>query len=650
MTFSGTRTAAELLALPTNISIVTDDFLKDIGANNLIDALQYSASGVTNRVGWRDDFTMRGFRQAPLRDGTPYQASGFTAFYDVERIEVIKGPTALMFNTYGNISGNVNYVTKRPTSKPSGDFTLTAGNYGNYIASVTQRGPLNPSGTVRYRITGGKETDDGWQGRGTSVNQYNGNDLLSASVDWNLTKKLELRFDGSLKHARHRDLNRNLLDPATMATWSKSASGEFSMAADWSYRKLDERRVALEAVLELTPSVTLRAKVVDFDTVSDYRILNSTGPTLNIAESPNYTRVINVTAESEVYGVHITDSFLDGTWIAEPSGFKSQLSFGVDYTQRNVDDDYYAIRVAPIVIADPISSRPAQPVWTGSDPHFSSRNGGLTGYVQETLTFFKGKLIGAGGVFFVTPSTNSLAKSATVPNYGAVYRLSNHVSAYASYGKSFTPRSGNDIFGTPLVNTIGESREVGVKVNAFNEHLFGTVTYFDITNDPVFRQVQGIDPRTGLLIFGNALVGKELNDGWEIDGGWVQAAGPGECSIYGTAYLGNPRNALGAQPSSAIKRKYTVFIKYEFKSGPLQGFQFGGGRSQVGESPGVGFAKMPGYSLISAYLAYQKGRNRFAVNVNNLADERGVIIGAEGVGFLYLAEPRRVKFSYTRTW
>jgi len=156
--------------------------------------------------------------------------------------------------------------------------------------------------------------------------------------------------------------------------------------------------------------------------------------------------------------------------------------------------------------------------------------------------------------------------------------------------------------------------------------------------------------QAGQTVFGNKQVGNQTNKGLEVDLGWVQAVGPGRWSIYTTAYDADPQNERGAQPSRAVKTKYTAFTKYKFASGAAKGFEVGLGYSAVGSSPGVGFALMPSYELWSALAGYERGRYRITLNVDNLADQRGIMTGAEGPGLLALNPPLTWKVTTTWTW
>src|SRR5687768_13690374 len=61
LTFSVSRVAENTMNVPVNISILTDDFMRDIGAVSLQDVLMYGGSGVNQRVSYRDDISIRGF-------------------------------------------------------------------------------------------------------------------------------------------------------------------------------------------------------------------------------------------------------------------------------------------------------------------------------------------------------------------------------------------------------------------------------------------------------------------------------------------------------------------------------------------------------------------------------------------------------------
>jgi outer membrane receptor protein involved in Fe transport len=176
--------------------------------------------------------------------------------------------------------------------------------------------------------------------------------------------------------------------------------------------------------------------------------------------------------------------------------------------------------------------------------------------------------------------------------------------------------------------------------------------YFDVLVDPVQIQVQGIDPLTGQLIYGNAQVGKQTNKGVEADVGYVIDVGTDELPLFGTFYRANPLNATGSTPSSAVKVKNTLVVKYTPGSGALKGFHFGGAVSHYGGSPGTGFPWMPAYTLYDAFFGYGSKATHWYVDVavDNLANKKDYYIGSEGSFAAYLGEPLSFRTTIGYKW
>ena len=73
---------------------------------------------------------------------------------NIERVEVIKGPTATL---YGNCDpgGTINLVTKKPLEKANLKWTFMAEAWGHFRAQGDVTGPLNQSKTLLYRFNAG---------------------------------------------------------------------------------------------------------------------------------------------------------------------------------------------------------------------------------------------------------------------------------------------------------------------------------------------------------------------------------------------------------------------------------------------------------------------------------------------------------------
>jgi catecholate siderophore receptor len=115
-TSSATRTPTPLNDIPQSISIVTEAQIDDQALRSIADVLRYVPGATFGQgEGHRDQITLRGnnttadFFVDGLRDDVQY----YRGLYNVERIEILKGPNAMIFGRGGG-GGVVNRVTKRP--------------------------------------------------------------------------------------------------------------------------------------------------------------------------------------------------------------------------------------------------------------------------------------------------------------------------------------------------------------------------------------------------------------------------------------------------------------------------------------------------------------------------------------------------------
>lgn len=89
----------------------------------------------------------------------PYMSLGM--IYDLERVEVLKGPQGTLYGRNAT-GGLINYVAAKPTKSFEGGLTLEAGSYQTLNASGFVSGPLNE--LVRVRLAFNSENrGEGWQ-------------------------------------------------------------------------------------------------------------------------------------------------------------------------------------------------------------------------------------------------------------------------------------------------------------------------------------------------------------------------------------------------------------------------------------------------------------------------------------------------------
>jgi iron complex outermembrane receptor protein len=97
-----------------------------------------------------------------LQDGSmiPRPSQQLTGFYDLEQVEVLRGPQGTLYGR-GATAGVVNMVTKKPTDQLDGYLRLTGGNYSAYTVEAALGGPI-VGNTLEGRIAAKIDNHDGY--------------------------------------------------------------------------------------------------------------------------------------------------------------------------------------------------------------------------------------------------------------------------------------------------------------------------------------------------------------------------------------------------------------------------------------------------------------------------------------------------------
>ncbi|HEX5603563.1 MAG TPA: TonB-dependent siderophore receptor [Pyrinomonadaceae bacterium] len=153
-TNSATKTLTLLRDIPQSISVVTKEQIRDQSMSSLSEVVAY-IPGITSHQGEnnRDQLVIRGnstsadFFVNGVRDDVQY----YRDFYNVERVEALKGPNSMLFGRGGG-GGVVNRVTKEAGFTPLREITLQGGSFGNKRFTGDFDQPLGDK--VAFRLNG----------------------------------------------------------------------------------------------------------------------------------------------------------------------------------------------------------------------------------------------------------------------------------------------------------------------------------------------------------------------------------------------------------------------------------------------------------------------------------------------------------------
>jgi iron complex outermembrane receptor protein len=604
---TATRTDTPLRDIPQSIQVVPRQVLEDQQVIRASEALR-NVSGVrlgNTAGGGSQVFNIRGFQQfgGNLRDGF---RDGFSVIEtaNLERIEVLKGPASVL---YGNLDpgGVVNYVTKQPLSDPFYAVGLQVGSFGLVRPTLDFSGPLNPEGTLLYRLNTAYEKGGNFRNFDQDIERF----FISPVVTWKISDRTDLTFELDYLNDK-RPFDRGLVAFGTGIADIPfdrvlGEPDDFGERTDFSAGYRFEHR--FNDNWKLRNGFRFSSSDNTFSLTSLDRLNEETGE-LSRTFFANDSETRNYALQTDLVGKFSTGLV------------QHTLLFGVDLSRQtsNFRGDPSA-PASSINIFNPVYGIIRRPSRVEFPYLFSSQTNSLGLYLQDQITLAENLKLLVGGRFDILDQSSASSEQqdqAFSPRVGIVYQPVQPISLYASFSRSFQPNSAIRVDGSLLEPVRGTQYEVGVRGEFLNGRLITNLAAYEITK----TNIAVTDPDN--LDF-SIPVGEERSRGIELD-----IAGeilPGWNIIASYAYTDarvtkddnlQPGNLLDGVPFNSA----SLWSTYEIQTGDLQGLGFGLGLFYVGERQGDlnNSFQVPSYVRTDASVFYRRNNWRVGINVNNL--------------------------------
>lgn len=165
---SGGRVRVNLMDSPQSVSVITSEVVDDVGAERVLDAMQYvpgvSESSIPNGL---DRMNIRGFlTTSRTLDGVTTQYSDSQGNLDpflVERMELVMGPNAILAPAM-NPGGTINNISKKPEYHDFGEISASFSQYGGGRDEIDVNRVVDPSGKLAIRILSAVEDETDYYG------------------------------------------------------------------------------------------------------------------------------------------------------------------------------------------------------------------------------------------------------------------------------------------------------------------------------------------------------------------------------------------------------------------------------------------------------------------------------------------------------
>ncbi len=617
------KIAAPLRDIPQSIAIVSAEVLKDQRALSLQDALK-NVPGVNlgSGDGQRDQVSIRGFSAIGDQyvDGYRDDALYYRDLSNVERVEVIKGPAAVLYGR-GSSGGIINRVTKKPdVDIISGAFS--GGSYNHYRGEFDV-GQFDARSGVGFRVTGAVEDDGSFRDQQFLKRQaiapsfllgQGGDTSILVQADYLKDRRLT-DFGIPAIDGRPVDVPRSTYYGAANARDADIAESEvFSQTLTLVHRFSDNlsfRNGFRHYLDKLNRRNTLSSAV---DPVARTVTLSHGGVTRDEdgwSNQSELTQNLSVAGTEHVllYGVEISRQVKDGIFL------KTQA-----VTTTSID-------------------HPVLPVIDNADyttPAGSSLNRfeTLAFYVQDLIDFGHGikALVGLRHDRFQQETDNRLPGQADLartdnqwsPRAGLVFQPDDAQSYYVSYSRSFQPSAETFPLAASTVDIAPEKStnyEVGAKYTLFDNRLALQAAAFILRR----TGIKGSDPVTLQVI----PIGTQRTRGFELSGQLDLLAG--FKAIAGYSYLDSEVTQSAAPALIGNSATLTPKSSANFFLTKTLGKRFGIGAG--GRYVGDRFADpanrtiLPNYFTADALAWADFGPARLQINAYNLFDEKYIISG-----------------------
>ncbi|SDI71217.1 TonB-dependent siderophore receptor [Chryseobacterium jejuense] len=610
--------------------------------------------------------SLRGFVSSnSLRNGVLGAVTGTIDAINLEKVEVLKGPSGTLFGSLlSSYGGVINRVTKKPYDTFGGNVSLGGGSYNTYRAAVDINTPLTQDKKLLFRLNSAYTNEGTFQTEG-----FRRNLAIAPSLSYKPTDRLSINLDMELFQMKN-------MSDQTFFFYSGEYLQKVNNIKDLN---LDYRNSYLGKDLTNT------GRSINFFGQVNYKISKSITSSTNFSTSSSYSngfmpylyfsgkdadkiyRSDQSTRDSRKRSLNFQQNFNGDFHIGT---LRNRVVLGFDYLRVNNNQNFYDVNGF-----DKNAKGESIPVplhqsgfdytnFNGSalQAQYNAMAGKESPYlingIQENYAVYISNVLNItnnlnvlmalrvdnfsnkpGITDLVNPKEGQkLNQTFFSPKLGVVYELiKDKISVFGNYQNSFknldyyTDASGATA--TPVPEQANQM-EGGIKTNLFNGKISSTFSYYNIKVKDVLRNAIGAtDPRAKIQDGTIVSRGVELEVNAYLVKGFTAIAG---FSYNDSKYTQSDDTVLNRRPNtSGSPYLANLYASYQFLDGKLKGLGFGIGGNYASENKIVNNLNidkdahtqkeevftLPSYVVLNASAYYDAGKFRIGVKVDNITNQ-----------------------------
>jgi iron complex outermembrane recepter protein len=610
---------------PQSYSTTSQAVLEEQNVTNFADALQtVPGENVSSQNGQgllgtfirgflTNAFIRNGMYQFDVNGGDPE---------NIERIEVIKGPSGPIYGSWGiGYGGLIDVVTKKPFNGKYYRVGSTFGSYNlqRYYADVNL--PLNGDTTLLMRVNAAVNSQGSFQDYG-----YEKTYMIAPSFSYKLSDKVNILFEVELNNI---DLSANTIFSGE-ANLGKSSIDQIRTDYFKSYSsdKLTHPPTTLNNYYgklnyEISDNWNLNTSFALSDcsfngSVVVPNFLNDSLMSRTFADYGEQINTVDIQPDinGEFYIGNIKNHFLAGfdyQWVQVITSASYVINADtLDYTKSFMPVlNVPLLRTQYNYLLRTNESRNSYGLYFSNVADLTDRLGLMVSLRYDYDNYRGDKDLIHGG-YTSTPYNQGTYS----PQAGLTYQIfKNQLSLFTNYMQGFDYITSN-LQGQGFKPILVRQEEGGVKMNLLDSRLASTISYYNIEVSNTVR----VDPNNPLLSIQD---GNQQSRGVDVDLRINPVDGLNILTGYDyneSKFLKANASVQGKRPHGVPKNMSNLWASYGFTGGFLKGFGIGAGLNYTGSYyyDDANTLSIPSYLLFKASLFYFYNNIKVGVSGNNI--------------------------------
>ncbi len=629
------KTPTPIIDVPQSLSIMTADEFTLRGITSIGEIIDYTPGVNTSQgEGHRDAVVFRGVRSTAdfFMDGNRDDVQYYRSLYNIEKVEILRGPNALLFGR-GGTGGILNRVSKKAeVGEQFIDYKASLNSFGGYGAELDANFVHSEASAVRFNAM--------YESLDNHRDFYDGD-----RYGFNPTARFQLSedtvLDLSWEYIDHERFIDRGIPTGDDGEPVEALEDIVFTDPENSYHKLEAHvfRAALQHQFTDNIKGNFSAFYGDYDKVYANFYATDYDTATNVVELDGYidetvrdNLILSGNLVGEFQTGNIGHTVIMGAEVIKTSSdqYRYNPVFSTALTDtdpnRKPDREYF-LATRPLDFnafqGTDANGQATYTGWTDLNDDTRVELDVFSFYIQDEIELSDSFDLVLGArfdsfdieVFNADPDvleTRTRTDDEVSPRAGLIYKPQENISIYASYSESFEPRSGEqyaNINGNNnrLDPNTYENQEIGLKWD-FAQGLSFTAAIFE--NERISPEVSDTDSSTLDII-------KTQIDGFEL-----QLTGQVTDALAITANYSNldGENEDGFRARELPENTFSIWGSYEVSDV----FGFGLGATYQGDSyiDNNNTAVLPSYTRVDASAYYNLSDSmRVMLHVENLTDE-----------------------------